>query len=264
MSDMFSSNGWTRLSVIHASYAHSKNGEVFDTNAETDKYQFGLKMTGRTEVIYGDHEFDFRAGTLFCLPKATRDGIIYHREIVESGHGAYVFFDSPERLFDRPALIRLSDPEKVYEAFSKFVNLYKTPAGDRLLMMAAFYKFLSTVKNDIQKSERPGESDRRMSACVEYIDEHFTDEYIDIDELAAISGMKPEYFRHSFSKAFGVPPLRYINRLKLERAKLLLSEGRSVNDTAAAVGFASANYFTRFFRERTGLTPTEFVRRGLC
>ena len=87
---------------------------------------------------------------------------------------------------------------------------------------------------------------------------------IEIDDLAAISGMKPEYFRHSFSKAFGVPPLKYINRLKLERAKLLLSEGRSVNDTAAAVGFVSANYFTRFFRERTGLTPTEFVKRGLC
>ena len=67
-----------------------------------------------------------------------------------------------------------------------------------------------------------------------------------------------------FAAVYGVPPLQYIMRMKLDRAKELLSSGKSVNETAAAIGFTDPNYFTRFFKERTGVTPTEFVRRRLC
>jgi len=51
-------------------------------------------------------------------------------------------------------------------------------------------------------------------------------------------------------------------RLKLAK-KLLIEEQLSVKETAYAVGFSSANYFIRIFKEYEHLTPRQFVRNQL-
>ena len=64
--------------------------------------------------------------------------------------------------------------------------------------------------------------------------------------------MTPDYFRHCFRDAFGVSPQQLFLQEKLEQAQALLLQGRSVAETAAAVGMRDPKYFGRFFRSRMG------------
>lgn len=59
----------------------------------------------------------------------------------------------------------------------------------------------------------------------------------------------------------GVKPLEEIHRMQLDRIKQLLVEtDMSIAELAHQTGFRYQEYFARFFKQRTGLTPTKFRR----
>ncbi len=86
--------------------------------------------------------------------------------------------------------------------------------------------------------------------------------YLDgIAELAGRLEVSQEYLTRCFCKYTGVTPGKYLNRVRIENAKLLLRQGRhSVQFVSDACGFSNANYFARVFRESVGVNPREYAR----
>ncbi|MED1783275.1 helix-turn-helix domain-containing protein [Brevibacillus fortis] len=65
-----------------------------------------------------------------------------------------------------------------------------------------------------------------------------------------------------FKSLTGQTPARYLNALRIEQAKkLLASSSTRVNDIAARVGFHDEYYFSRRFKQTTGMSPTQFAQR---
>jgi AraC family transcriptional regulator len=93
-----------------------------------------------------------------------------------------------------------------------------------------------------------------------YIDNHLG-EQISLAMLAQLARLSPHHFCRAFKKSFGVPPHRYHNGRRIERAKaLLVKRGSSVTDTGLTIGFSETSSFSAAFRRETGLTPTEYRR----
>jgi AraC-like DNA-binding protein len=64
-----------------------------------------------------------------------------------------------------------------------------------------------------------------------------------------------------FSAAFGLPPLKYLNRRRIETAKnMLLSGDKRVHEIANEVGYENTNHFINLFKKETGLTPAAYRR----
>ncbi len=81
-------------------------------------------------------------------------------------------------------------------------------------------------------------------------------ENLPVSAYAQASHCSESAFRRAFSKRYGISPVRYRNRLRLERAKELLQEGSfTVAEAAWASGFENVGYFCRSFRAYTGYTP---------
>ena len=264
MNEYFEKYDWTSLNIIFTSHTDAIPGEHSVIFADKDKYQLGIKMSGRTDILYNNERYDYWGGTLLYLPKESRDNIVYDRHVIEAGKGVFIFFDSANSLPPFPILKKMNDSGKIYACFCKVANLWAAKGGSSLECMAAFYKLLATIRDDTTPSERADRARMKLASAEAYISEHFRDEYIDIVIPSSLAGMNPDYFRHRFQQTYGLPPLQYAMRMKLEEAKRLLSSGKSVTETAGLTGFNDANYFSRFFRERTGVSPTEFVKKRLC
>ena len=87
-------------------------------------------------------------------------------------------------------------------------------------------------------------------------------ENLPITQYAEASHVSLNTFRNVFQKEFGTSPLKYRNRLRIERAKELLSEsGFTVSEAAYASGFESIGYFCRCYRQITGESPGETKRK---
>jgi AraC-like DNA-binding protein len=81
-----------------------------------------------------------------------------------------------------------------------------------------------------------------------------------IDELAERLEVSKAHLSRCFSQKVGVSPAKYITRVRIAYAKLLLQdESLTITNVAEASGFACANYFAKVFRRETGMSPSQYL-----
>lgn len=81
----------------------------------------------------------------------------------------------------------------------------------------------------------------------------------DFDELARRHGMNPSTFRRMWNRVIGVPPRRFIIGLRIQRARQLLVQTMlPIGIIAEKVGFADPLYFSRQFRQWTGMSARHY------
>lgn len=77
-----------------------------------------------------------------------------------------------------------------------------------------------------------------------------------VERLAGVGAMSRSVFAERFRTAIGRSPADYVTEVRIDAAKRMLSEGRSVSETSRELGYASDEGFSRAFRRRTGMTPS--------
>jgi AraC-like DNA-binding protein len=78
------------------------------------------------------------------------------------------------------------------------------------------------------------------------------------EEMAKMAGMSVSVFHHHFKLVTASSPLQYIKRIRLDRAKSLMTlDGYNAGSAARAVGYESASQFGREFKRLFGVTPLE-------
>lgn len=81
-----------------------------------------------------------------------------------------------------------------------------------------------------------------------------------MEELAERLEVSAAHLGRVFTKKVGIPPGKYITRVRIEYAKLLLrAPDTTISYVAEASGFANANYFAKVFRRETGMSPSEYL-----
>ncbi len=82
-----------------------------------------------------------------------------------------------------------------------------------------------------------------------------------VEAVAKAVKITPEHLIRVFKNETGKTPLRYINEMKIERAKALLKEGNlTVGQVAYRLGYKSLPHFSRLFREFVQRTPNEYKK----
>lgn len=86
---------------------------------------------------------------------------------------------------------------------------------------------------------------------------------VDPEELAMRLNISYSWFRKVFKDYTGYAPAKYLQELKLRKAKhLLVSTSQSVKEISFLLGYQSTEYFFSFFKKHTGLTPLEYRSFG--
>jgi AraC-like DNA-binding protein len=133
--------------------------------------------------------------------------------------------------------------------------------GYRIRARAAVSELIATLLAK-QAGEEQRRSSRRLATLLDYIQEHCAEE-LSLSQLSRIGGYSPSHLRELFREELGLSPVRYINRLRIERASALLHEDLPIWRVGELVGFPNANYFSRIFRAECGMTPLEYRRTCL-
>lgn len=92
-----------------------------------------------------------------------------------------------------------------------------------------------------------------------FMDEHYA-EHITLGQLCECSGLSKSTLLRSFTKAKGVTPYRYLQTVRIGKAKELLEQGTKPIDAAMQTGFSDQSHFTNAFGTFIGLPPTAYKR----
>lgn len=128
----------------------------------------------------------------------------------------------------------------------------------RMLILATR---LHKVQNQIDSYEK-GSLDllRDFNLLVET---HFKQKHT-VTEYAELLHKSPKTLANIFSKTYQKTPLQYIqDRLVLEARRLLGYTDRPIKEIAYELGFEDIQSFSRFFKKKEGISPSEFKEKAL-
>ena len=157
-------------------------------------------------------------------------------------------------------------PFKIHiKNINEFINLYlqaeklwksKTIAYEELCR-SILYKIIANLKMLYSKKYTTSKQKQILEPALSYINKKFNNEKMKISELAKMCNISEVYFMRLFLSEFGISATVYIRNKRLDFAKDLLDSGEySVTDAAFISGFNDTSYFSREFKKRFGIVPS--------
>ncbi|QBD77618.1 AraC family transcriptional regulator [Ktedonosporobacter rubrisoli] len=153
----------------------------------------------------------------------------------------------------------LFDPS-VSQAMHDLAARSLTPASrlqQEETLLHLFAPLLVRHAEDAGTLPRFGNEHPAVKLTKEYLQEHYAEE-VALQELARVVNMSPFHLSHIFHQAVGLPPHAYQTRLRLARAKTLLTQGYYVGYVAHETGFFDQSHFSEQFKRHYQVTPGNY------
>lgn len=104
---------------------------------------------------------------------------------------------------------------------------------------------------------RPDER-RKLEYALDILNTSFAS-YITIPTLAKQVGMNECYLKKGFKELYGKTIFMHLQDIRMQQAKLLLQQAKSVTEVATDVGYANISSFSSAFKKNVGVMPTEYA-----
>ena len=89
-------------------------------------------------------------------------------------------------------------------------------------------------------------------------DENYT-KNISLDDVSKVVNISPYYFSKLFKEEAGVNFIDYLTKKRIDYAKELLEDNTySIKEVCAMCGYSDPNYFSRIFKKKENVTPSEY------
>jgi AraC-like DNA-binding protein len=153
------------------------------------------------------------------------------------------------------------DSGMLYAALSAVVDDYFHAADvDTALKEIHIAQMLVHLATALMDDKAAGKGYVYVRRCVNLLSERMSED-ARIEELAKELGISAAYLQRLFRQVHGMTIIDYLNRMRIERAKLLLlNTDDPVVEIAMEAGFNSRQHFTRVFTSLEGISPQEYRR----
>lgn len=229
-----------------------------------DFYKFYYLTDGDCYLEAAGQIYHAKAGDLCLLPAGVEQS--YYLSDSQQMKKYWCHFSAAigerqmSEVITTPVVVSVSDGEKIERLFQQLIFHYESgePLGvlqQRALLLALLYEYFSecdeiTVRSSVYSKE--------FSCVMDYIDAHY-DENMKVEDLASLIHLQPNYFIKYFKKNFGDSPMKYVNKLRIEKAKELLKQSTiPVAEIARRVGIEDSYYFSRLFKKYAGVSPKSY------
>ena len=142
----------------------------------------------------------------------------------------------------------------------------KFPAGEILASDQNTQEYLSEIIHialDLREDHSLSRYHDVMKDAIAYISEHYSDEELSLNTLAAQVNFSPNHLSSIFKQETGQPFIKYLTDYRMDMAKELLRRtSKKSNEIGIMVGYKDPHYFSYLFKKTQGVTPTQFRSKG--
>ncbi len=129
--------------------------------------------------------------------------------------------------------------------------------------METYMRALLTCAIGLREESSAGRYHDLMAQTRDYIEQHYTDDSLSLNQVARAVNLSASYFSALFSQEMGKTFTEYVTERRMERACTLLRTTRMrSSEIAFAVGYKDAHYFSFLFKKTQGCTPRDYRAGG--
>lgn len=157
-------------------------------------------------------------------------------------------------------VIQIGEREEVLDTFLKIFDLIETEQpGFQHIASGLIIKLLGYLVAFDKQKEFSGKKIAQVIEEARFQMRREVGKNFNLEEFAAENNIGYSWFRRMFKNYTGLSPRQYCLQIKIMRAKeLLLSTNLSVKEISYELGFESIHYFSRLFKQKTGISPAKF------
>lgn len=146
--------------------------------------------------------------------------------------------------------------------FDVLLEIIARERGDRFSQLCATHLLVADAQrlSPILPGRR-NHRDESILALQDWIEANHA-EPLGLERMAAQAGLALRTLKRRFGAATGLSPIRYLQQVRVDRAKkLLLATPLSIREIAYEVGYENVSFFVRLFRKEAGDTPSHWRGR---
>ena len=219
-----------------------------------------LVTSGSAEISFGEARYTVKRGSLFFFFPA----VFYHITPSEDFRYMYISFEG-EGVAPLLEDLGIDVFTPARHDFASLVDLWflsltrVNSQNANILSEGVLLYTLSFFAEGMEKS-RFQSTDALCKMLVDYVEAHYTEPDLSLGKIAKDFSYTEKYLSVLFKKHMSIGFSKYLSDLRLRHAQALLSEnGATVSSVAAASGYRDALYFSKCFKAKNHISPSEFL-----
>ena len=253
---------------------------------KTNLYLIFLKDSFCADIVYGRKNYDYQEGTLVFMEPGQEFGLEYVGLPLSQPNGWSIAF--------HPDLIKGTSLQRSISQFQFFkyaVNeALHISQKERAFITDMFLKLRHELEHSVDKHSREilvahlelllkychrfyerqfhtrYQENQNLSACLlEILEQYMNDESLiksgppNVGYCAQKLSLSPNYFGELIRQQIGVSAQEFIQSFLIELAKeKMVDKSLNIKEIAFALGFEYPNHFSRFFKNKTGIAPSNY------
>lgn len=243
--------------ILYVAKSESKKNKYATQNRQSDSLVYIL--SGCVEYKDENKNFIANKGDIVFLS----EGSSYEINIDNNDYSFivinFLFKKDKNELLENELFV-LNSPLELDNIFIKLTKLWTVNTiENKLKVKSLVYDIYSKLCNISIKEYLPNESKKQILEISDSILKNCFNSNLNLSNILNEYNISEVHFRRLFKKMYGTSPAKFIQNIRINKAKqLLIDEKNSISEIAHLCGYEDKFYFSRIFRKVTGLTPSEY------
>ena len=148
--------------------------------------------------------------------------------------------------------------DEVYDVWQKGL-LANVNIIDLMSESVLLYTF-SYLGNRLLHSKKEVKQYHSFDLIKKYVDEHFSEHHFSLEDICEDLSYNKKYISSLFKKHMGTGIINYLNTIRIQNACTMMEQGfTSIIDIADRCGYSDSQYFSKVFKSKMGITPTQHI-----
>lgn len=247
------------ITVVFEQHNPDTQSHIYYSNKSRNACDLVYVLSGESITCFDGIRLHKKENTVMFLPQSQQGE--HFVEFVKPSAYIDVIFATAPPIDTKAFVLNCACDAEIRSLFEKIYNVWVTKKeGYYCQCMSILYEILAALR---RKSNiyLPQSEKQKVQNGIDYLHSVCFQNDIDYKRASLLCGMSYSYFKQLFLKIYGIPPVKYITQLKLERAKELLITGiYTVNEIAMSVGYNDVYYFSKSFKKLYGMSPSVYAK----
>jgi len=243
---------------------HHMPEPVWTTHAH-DHGQLLIYLSGRGKQQMGDRAYDCRPGSVLFVPPGQTHAFSRQMQRAPMVLVIDVDLESTRATAHPCALMPQAGLTKVLASLARLFAIRTLEQRESMLAVASIVLEILDrallAAGWLKPFNRFGDSRAiALTKFTERLLERMNSPEHTLEEIAQRAGYQVEQLNRKLKSECGLTLGQLRSRLRLQRAQVLIRQGWPMQTVAEKVGMPDNNYFSRWFRQQTGMTPSQFKK----
>ena len=224
----------------------------FPMHLHPDRYTFSYVIDGGAYLLNKRSTHKLEQGDLVIIPP-----YVSHQTLIESFFHYKIIRVPKLRSFagldnNKLGLTIIKNNPLYKDHYDQWFEAVRANTNVKHNVSRVFEQFLASEAGTLSTSKII------LKKALVHIEDNFQRK-ISIEELADITHLSESHFQRVFKSNIGISPMRYLQNLRIEKAKELIKIRNSFTDVAYDTGFFDQSHFNKYFKINVGMIPKRYA-----